>query len=60
MGRNAAGYWKDKKEKLLKRYKNLTEKDLNFNLGQEKEMIETLAYKLGKSDQELLAIIVTI
>lgn len=60
MGRNAADYWKDKKEKLLKRYNNLTEKDLNFNLGQEQEMIEVLAYKLGKSNQELLAIIVTI
>jgi hypothetical protein len=60
MGRNAAGYWKDKKEKLLKRYNNLTEKDLQFNLGQEKEMIETLCNKLGKTNQELLSIIVTI
>jgi hypothetical protein len=57
---SAAGYWKDKKEKLLKRYKNLTEKDLRFDLGQEKQMIESLCHKLGKTDQELLNIIVTI
>ena len=38
MGRTAAGYWKDKKEKLLKRYNNLTEKDLRFSLGQEKDI----------------------
>jgi hypothetical protein len=60
MGRNAAGYWKDKKEKLLKRYNNLTEKDLRFDLGQEREMIENLCNKLGKTDQELLNIIITI
>jgi hypothetical protein len=60
MKTNSIGYWKDKKEKLLKRYKNLTDKDLRFDLGEEKEMIETLCYKLGMSDKELLTIIVTI
>jgi hypothetical protein len=53
-----SGYWPEKKEKLLKQYKNLTDKDLRFHLGQENEMIETLSYKLGKSTQELLRIIV--
>ena len=57
---NSIGYWKDKKEKLQKRYKNLTDKDLRFDLGKEKEMIEVLCYKLGITDQELLTIIVTI
>jgi hypothetical protein len=51
-------YWKDKKEKLLKRYKNLTAGDLNFEVGKEKEMIETVGNKLGKSKQELLNIII--
>jgi hypothetical protein len=60
MGRDAAGYWKDKKEKLLKRYNNLTEKDLRFDLGHEKEMMNSLCSKLGKTDQELLNIIVSI
>jgi hypothetical protein len=58
MNRSRGGYWAGKKEKLLKRYKTLTEKDLSFNLGSEDEMIETLSYKLGKTRQELLSIIV--
>jgi hypothetical protein len=58
MRRNAAGYWDDKKEKLLKKYKNLTDRDLRFNLGREDEMMDILSYKLGKSRQELLSIIV--
>jgi hypothetical protein len=58
MRTNTVGYWSDKKEKLLKRYKNLTERDLRFNMGREEEMIEVLSYKLGKTRQELLNIIV--
>jgi hypothetical protein len=53
-------YWKNKKEKLLKKYKNLTNKDLSFNEGNEKEMIEELEHKLGKTKQELLNIIITL
>ncbi|MGC1390867.1 MAG: hypothetical protein WA816_07495 [Bacteroidales bacterium] len=53
-------YWKDKKEKLLKKYKNLTEEDLKFNEGKEKEMIETVGSKLGKTMKELLSIIITL
>ena len=60
MRTDSIGYWKDKKEKLLKKYTNLTDKDLCFDLGKEKEMLEILGYKLGKTDQELLTIIVTI
>ena len=60
MRNDAFGYWRDKREKLLRRYKNLSARDLKFNLGEEKEMIETLCYKLGITDKELLTIIVTI
>jgi hypothetical protein len=60
MSTNTVRYWNDKKEKLLKKYKNLTDKDLNFNEGKEKEMIETLGSKLGKTKQELLRIIITL
>ena len=60
MSTNTVRYWNDKKEKLLKKYKNLTDKDLNFNEGEEKEMIETLGSKLGKTKQELLRIIITL
>ena len=60
MSTNTVRYWNDKKEKLLKKYKNLTDKDLKFNEGEEKEMIETLGSKLGKTKQELLRIIITL
>lgn len=57
---NAVGYWNSKKEKLKQKFQILTEKDLTFNEGKEKEMIELLGYKLGKSKQELLNIIVSL
>jgi hypothetical protein len=53
-------YWKDKREKLLKKFDSLTDEDLKFNEGKEKEMIETLGSKLGKSMKELLSIIITL
>ena len=60
MSTNTVGYWNDKKEKLLKRYKTLNDKDLRFDLGREEEMIKVLSRKLGKTRQELLRIIVTL
>jgi len=60
MSANSVNYWKDKREKLLKKYKNLTDKDLKFTEGEEKKMIETLGSKLGKTKQELLRIIITL
>lgn len=60
MRRTRVGYWEDKKEKLLKRYKNLTDRDLRFSLGREDEMMEILGSKLGKSRQELLSLIVAL
>ncbi len=53
-------YWKDKREKLLKKYSSLTEEDLRFSEGKEKEMIETVGSKLGKTMKELLSIIITL
>jgi hypothetical protein len=58
--KSSPGYWNEKKEKLLKKYKNLTVKDLSYSEGKEKEMIEILGYKLGISKQELLKIIITL
>lgn len=57
---DSVGYWKEKKEKLLRRYENLTAKDLHFVEGKEEEMMKILAYKLGKTKQELLNIIITL
>ena len=54
------GYWNGKKEKLKQKYPFLTEDDLAFHLGKEREMIEMLGYKMGLSKQALLAIIVSI
>ena len=54
------GYWDTRKEKLLKLYKNLSEKDLNFKLGEENAMLAVLSNKLGISHQEALKIIVTL
>jgi hypothetical protein len=58
--KTTVGYWKNKKEKLLKKYKILTDKDLSYDEGNEKEMIEILGSKLGKTKQELLNIIITL
>jgi hypothetical protein len=60
MNTKVAGYWEQKKEKLKQRFPNITEEDLRFREGKEKEMIEMLGNKLGKSKQELLNIIVAI
>ena len=60
MNNNIIGYWEKKKEKLMQKFPSITEKDLIYNEGKEREMIEMLGYKLGKSKQELLTIIVAI
>jgi hypothetical protein len=52
------GYWNGKKEKLKQKFQSLTDKDLSFPVGKEKEMIEMLGNKLGKTKKELLSIIV--
>ena len=60
MNTKVTGYWNIKKEKLKLKYKNLSDKDLCFSEGKEKEMIETLSNKLGKTMKELLNIIVAL
>jgi hypothetical protein len=60
MNKKPIGYWNVKKEKLRQKYPYLTEADVEFNLGKEKEMIELLGYKMGISKQSLLKIIVSI
>jgi hypothetical protein len=58
MKNNLLGFWNDKKEKLKKKFPVITEEDVRFSVGKEKEMIEMLGNKLGKSKLELLNIIV--
>jgi hypothetical protein len=58
MKASLTGNWKEKKEKLRQKYQFLSEKDVHYTEGRENEMIELLRYKLGKTRQELLSIIV--
>jgi len=51
------GYWNEKKEKIKQKYASITDQDLNFYEGKEKEMIEKLEYKLGLTKLELVKII---
>jgi len=55
---NVIGFWEEKKEKLKQKYPAITDDDLVYNEGKEKEMIEMLGNKLGKSKEELVTIIV--
>jgi hypothetical protein len=57
MNTNIIGYWNEKKEKLKQKYQIITDEDLRFREGKEKEMIEMLGYKLGKTKEELVNII---
>jgi hypothetical protein len=60
MNSNVRGYWNEKKEKLIQKFPTITNEDLSYLEGKEKEMLEILGYKLGKSKLELLDIIITL
>jgi hypothetical protein len=60
MNTNDIGYWNKKKIKLKEKFPVLNDDDLHFQEGKEREMMEILGRKLGKSKQELLYIIVAI
>ena len=55
--KNEMGYWNEKKVRLLRKYPFITDNDLHFSEGKEKEMIEMLGYKLGKTKEELATLI---
>jgi uncharacterized protein YjbJ (UPF0337 family) len=57
MNTNVLGFWNEKKVKLKQKYPAITNDDLHFDEGKEKEMIELLGYKLGKTKDELRHII---
>jgi hypothetical protein len=60
MNTNTLGYWNEKKEKLKLKYPIITDEDLFFTEGKEKEMMEILGYKLGKTFEELRNIFATL
>ncbi|RPI76102.1 MAG: general stress protein CsbD [Ignavibacteriales bacterium] len=51
------GFWEQKKEKLKERFPIIKDEDLNFSEGKEREMIEMLGNKVGKTKEELVFII---
>jgi len=57
MNSETMSYWDKKKERLKKRFRILTDKDLDCNIGKEDEMIDLIGCKLGMTRQELLNII---
>lgn len=58
MNTSTASFWKKKKVKLMLIYPDLTDNDLSYIQGEENEMMDGLSYKLGKTKQELLSIII--
>ncbi len=56
---NKAISWGEKKERLKSLFPDIKDSDLHFYDGKEKVMIECLAFKLGKSTEELRYIIHT-
>jgi hypothetical protein len=60
MENHFVGFWNERKEKIKEKFPTISDEDLNFYKDKEKEMIELLGYKLGKSQEELRTIINTI
>ncbi|MFP4042479.1 MAG: general stress protein CsbD [Bacteroidales bacterium] len=54
------GFWNERKDKLKEKFPSISDEDLDFHKNKEKEMIERLEYKLGKSKDELRKIINTL
>jgi hypothetical protein len=51
-------HWKRKKGKLRKKFSVIHERDLDYIIGRENELLKKLREKLGKSDAEILGIII--
>lgn len=60
METSKTGFWNERKEMLKVRFPSISDDDLHFHDGKEKEMMEMLSYKLGKSEDELRRIVNTL
>ena len=49
--------WTEQKAKLLLKFPELTDADLLFEEGKKDEMLEKVSVKLGKTKEELAAVI---
>jgi uncharacterized protein YjbJ (UPF0337 family) len=52
--------WHETKEKLKKKFAELTDNDLLYVEGEQDDVVNTLQIKLGKSKEEILKIISTL
>jgi uncharacterized protein YjbJ (UPF0337 family) len=53
----AKGNWTEQKGKLKAQFSNLTDSDLHYENGKKDEMFDKIQTKLGKTKEELAAII---
>ena len=58
MKRKEVGFMSEKKGKFRQLFPRITERDLRYQEGEKKQMIELLGSKLGKTTKELLNIII--
>lgn len=54
---NAKGNWTEQKSKLKAKFSSLTDADLHYEDGKKDEMMNKVQIKLGKTKEELAAII---
>lgn len=54
------GSWNEAKGKLKQKYGNLTDDDLMFTKGKEDELLGRLQTRLGKTKEEIKALIETL
>ncbi len=52
------GYWEKKKDRFKLKFSGITDKDLEYAEGNEIKMLKKLGSKLGKSEMEMLSIII--
>jgi endonuclease III-like uncharacterized protein len=51
------GFWNEKKERIKEKYRHITDEDLNFADGKEREMVDMLGHKIGVTAEEMRSII---
>lgn len=47
-----------KKDKLKRKFSVISDKDLRYRIGKEKDFLKRLSHKLGKSDEEVLGMLI--
>lgn len=47
-----------KRDKLKRKFSFISDKDLKYRIGKEKDLLNRLSRKLGKSDEEVLGILI--